>query len=478
MCYDTDNKRILSHDCFIYGIRYRPREGLDMDQQITWKEEFNIGVDAIDKEHQRLFSIINRLFMLRNEEQKSGKACEEGIKFFYEHAIRHFTDEENYMELICYKDLKMHKRIHKDFRERTLPALENELKKMNYAPVAVDHFLAVCAGWLIGHTLTEDRAITGQKPSRWENLLPAQELNAMKHVIIDCVHHMFGLNAQVISETYDGERFGKGIYYRLVYGREQDRKKWEIIMVFEEKILINTIGKLLGVRTDKLDVMLINAARYSASQFVWHVMSHFPSMEYYEMQEESLLTYEEFRQVFEEEKPQVSLLFGTEEGYFSYSIFAPHLLETGIGTPLAPDNEITQVERFFENQKKSSKPKILLVDDSMTIREGIKRLLVNDYEVSTVQSGVAAIRAISLDRPDLVLLDYDMPVCDGRHVLEMLRSEKEFKDVSVIFLTSRDDQGSVKKVLDLKPDGYLLKYMKPTEIRKRVDGFFKKKKNA
>ena len=447
-----------------------------MDKQLEWKDEFDIGVDAIDKEHRRLFSIINRLFILRNEEQKNGKACEEGIRYFYEHAIRHFTDEENYMELIGYKNLKMHKRIHKDFRERTLPILEGELKRSNYSSEAVDHFLAVCAGWLIGHTTTEDRAIVGEDVSRWEELLPVQELESMKQVIIDCLQQMFNLKARVLSETYDGERFGNGIYYRLVYGREQDRKKWEIIMVFEERILVNTIGKLMGVRSEKLDVMLINAVRYSASQFVWHVMSHFPAVENYEMQEESLLTYEEFRQVFEEQKPQVSLLFSTDEGYFSYCVIAPHLLETGIGTPLAVQNEVAETEKYFKMRKKSTKPKILLVDDSMTIREGIRRLLVGDYEVSAVQSGVSAIRAITLDKPDLVLLDYEMPVCDGRHVLEMLRSEKEFADVPVIFLTSRDDPESVKKVLSLKPEGYMMKYLKPTEIRSRVDNFFRKKK--
>ncbi len=447
-----------------------------MDKQLVWKDEFNIGIDAIDKEHQRLFSIINRLFVLRHEEQKSGKACEEGIRYFYEHAIRHFTDEENYMELIGYKNLKIHKRIHKDFRDRTLPVLEGELKRSNYSPEAVDHFLAVCAGWLIGHTMTEDRAIAGKDVSRWEELLPAQELESMKNVIMDCVHQMFDLKARVISETYDGEKFGNGIYYRMVYGREQDRKKWEIIMVFEEKILVNTIGKLMGVRSKKLDVMLINAARYSASQFIWHVMSHFPSVEAYEVQEENLLTYEQFQQIFEKEKPQVSLLFGTDQGYFSYCIIAPHLLETGIGTPLAVQNEMAETRNYFHMRKESGKPKILLVDDSITIREGIRRLLVGDYEVSAVQSGVAAIRAITLDKPDLVLLDYDMPVCDGRHVLEMLRSEKEFADVAVIFLTSRDDPESVKKVLSLKPEGYMMKYLKPAEIRQRVDTFFKKKK--
>ena len=68
-----------------------------------------------------------------------------------------------------------------------------------------------------------------------------------------------------------------------------------------------------------------------------------------------------------------------------------------------------------------------------------------------------------------------MPFCDGRHVLEMLRSEKEFSDIPVIFLTSRDDQESVKNVLSLNADGYLLKYLKPADIKKRIDGYFSRK---
>ena len=65
-----------------------------MDNQLVWKEEYNIGVDVIDKEHQRLFKIINKLFAFGKEEKKSQWICQEGIKYFKEHAIKHFTDEE------------------------------------------------------------------------------------------------------------------------------------------------------------------------------------------------------------------------------------------------------------------------------------------------------------------------------------------------------------------------------------------------
>ncbi len=443
-----------------------------MENQLVWKDEFNIGIKIIDDEHQRLFRIISKLFTLKGEEAKSRRACQEGIKYFKSHALKHFEDEEKYMELICYKDIKMHKRLHQDFRENSLPALEKELLQENYSLAAVEHFLAVCAGWLIGHTLTEDMAITGKNTSKWAELLPQEELVAIEKVILELLKNMFQLKAQVISNAYDGEKFGKGVYYRLVYSKEQDDKKWEILLVFEDSILINTVGKLMGVQSDKLDIMLLNAVRYTACQFVRHVMNHYPSIHSYNMTEENLLTYEQFHDIFEKKKPQISLLFSTDEGYFSYCVFAPHLLKNSFWIPLNVSNAVNEVEKYLLAKEKNTKRKVLIVDDSITIRQRIKRLLSEDYDVSEASSGMAAIRSITLDRPDLVLLDYEMPICDGVHVLEMLRSEKDFADIPVIFLTCKDDKESVKRVLSLKADGYLLKYLNPIDIKKRIDNFF------
>ena len=434
-----------------------------MENQLVWKDVFNIGIKIIDDEHQRLFMIINKLFALKEEEKRSRKVCQEGIKYFKEHALKHFEAEERYMELIAYEGIDVHKRLHRDFRENSLPALERELEREDYSPAAVDHFLAVCAGWLIGHTLTEDKAIAGEKRSRWAELLPEEELKAMKKVIIKLLEDMFRLKAQVISDSYSGEEFGESVYYRLVYGRKEDDEKWEILLALEDRILLSTIGKLMGTKSDKLDIILLNAARYMECQLVRRVMEHYPSISSYEMMEEDFLTYEQFREIFEKKQPQVSLLFDTNEGYISYCVIAPHLPEGGIG------------EKYFIEKEKQEKKKILVVDDSSTTRLGMELLLAENYDVSEVSSGAAAIRAITLERPDLVLLDYEMPVCDGRHVLEMLRAEKEFSDIPVIFLTSRDDQESVKNVLSLNADGYLLKYLKPADIKKRIDGYFSRK---
>ena len=64
-----------------------------MSTQFTWKEEFNIGVDNIDKEHQQLFEGINSLFLLTQKKsgwiggKNSRKACRKGIQLFKQHEI-------------------------------------------------------------------------------------------------------------------------------------------------------------------------------------------------------------------------------------------------------------------------------------------------------------------------------------------------------------------------------------------------------
>ena len=457
-----------------------------METQFEWQDEYNIGVESIDKEHQRIFKIINKLFTFREEEKDSQWTCQEGIKYFKGHAIKHFSDEEAYMASIGYEGLEQHQRIHQNFRENTLPALEQELEQTNYSPEAVDHFLGVCAGFLIGHTLTEDQAITGERMSTWKDLLPSEEIAAVKKIITQMVFDMFHLESQAISDAYGGEKFGKGVYYRLVFGAGQGEKKQEVIMVFEEKLLINTVGKILGLHTNKLDSMLINAARYTTRQFVTRVMEHLPEVHAYELKEENLLSYEQFRKVFDREKPQISLLFNTGgAGYFAYCAIAPHILESGIGTPIENNNAAEEVARYLEQREEQLRqeavrhlPKVLVVDDSMTVRQSVKQMLEGSYEVALAESGVAAIRTITLNRPDLILLDYEMPVVNGKQTLEMLRLEEAFARIPVIFLTGRDDPEIVRELLALKPAGYLLKYLKPAEIKGKIDSFFEKSKAA
>ncbi|MDE7342142.1 MAG: bacteriohemerythrin [Lachnospiraceae bacterium] len=448
-----------------------------MSNQLMWQERYNIGVDFIDREHKKLFNILNKLLAAGKEEEKSRWACQEGIKYFKDHAMKHFAEEEAYMASIHYAGFDTHRRLHDNFRKKMIPALEKELMQTAYSAEAVSHFLGVCSGWLIAHTLTEDRAITGKAVSKWGELLPDQMQAAMQQTIIQLLSDLFQLEARVVSECYGGERFGKGIYYRLNY-ENRNGERWEIMLVFEEKLILKTIGSMIDVEASTVSAMMMHASRFTAQQFVNSISQHFPSAEVHEIKDENLLTYDQFQRAFARQKLQFSLLFDTGAGYFAYCVTAPHLIQKEEETPIKAENAMEEVKKYLDRQAVKKRKKILVVDDSELVREAMKKLLGIDYEVMPVSSGLAALRSIILNRPDLILLDYEMPVCDGRQVLEMIRSEEDFADIPVFFLTGRSDKESVQKVLALKPAGYLVKSLQPAEIKKGIDTFFEMKRKA
>lgn len=446
---------------------------MNMNEQIVWQDRFNIGVDVIDREHKKLFSIINRIFDAMKETSKNEWACQEGIKYFKNHAIQHFEDEEQYMKSINYSGYEFHKRIHDNFRKNTLPSLEKELEQTKFSKDAVTHFMGVCVGWLLGHTLTEDLAITGKTDSSQFNVLPEEENAALSQAVIDILYGVFRLEAHMISEHYNGEKFGKGLYYRLLYDSKQGEQ--EVFLVFEEKMILNVIAAVMGFSYDAINPTVVNTLRYMSQQFLENMRKRFPDIGRYELKEENLLQYKQFKEMFKKENPRCSLLFDTGAGYFAFCAIVPHYDNIKIGHAIKVDNAMEEVKKYLANRPLNRKKKILVVDDSITMRQFLKELLAKDYEIDMADSGLSAFRSIILNKPDLVLLDYDMPICDGKQVLEMIRGEEEFADTSVIFLTGRGDVESIRQVMSLSPEGYMLKTTKPEEIKNSIEVFFKKK---
>ena len=168
--------------------------------------------------------------------------------------------------------------------------------------------------------------------------MPEEYQDALKQTIIELYQELFQCVPQVISEHYGGEKFGKGIYYRLVYTSEEG-KNWEVLFVFEEKLLMNTTGALLGEKNNNLNAILVNATRYMARQFIERLRAFFPTVSECEVKEENLLTYEQFQRHFEQQHPQSSLLFDTGEGYFAFCVVASHLLDEKKVPPIREDNE-------------------------------------------------------------------------------------------------------------------------------------------
>lgn len=199
-------------------------------EEIVWRDEYAIGVDFIDKEHKQLFSTMNKLLRIIEDEEKSEWACREGVKYLRNHTIEHFEHEEKYMLSVNYEEYELHKRLHDNFRYETLPALTEEMAETNYSMESIRHFLGVCIGWVVAHTQTEDLAITGKTSSKWTDIPHEQENDILEQVIIQLTDDMFHLKTKLISEQYAGENFGKIVCNRLIYSGQQT-KNWEIMLV-------------------------------------------------------------------------------------------------------------------------------------------------------------------------------------------------------------------------------------------------------
>ncbi len=134
-----------------------------------------------------------------------------------------------------------------------------------------------------------------------------------------------------------------------------------------------------------------------------------------------------------------------------------------------------KVEQEAEEERKGifGKKRILVVDDNGTTLRTMKVMLEDYYDVAIAISGAQAMTSIGKKRPDLILLDYEMPVCDGRMTLEMIRADDEMKDIPVVFLTAVNDRANIEAVLKLKPAGYFLKPAVKDKLLAEIDKILK-----
>ena len=105
-------------------------------EEIKWNDQFNLGVEVIDKAHRNLFSIVNKLILLSEDSVKQRYACQEGIKYFKGYTLKHFAEEEEYMRKIAYRKYDKHKQIHDNMRDIVIPSLEKEMEEENYSEVS------------------------------------------------------------------------------------------------------------------------------------------------------------------------------------------------------------------------------------------------------------------------------------------------------------------------------------------------------
>lgn len=112
--------------------------------------------------------------------------------------------------------------------------------------------------------------------------------------------------------------------------------------------------------------------------------------------------------------------------------------------------------------------KIAIVDDDPSMAELVSIWLdEGGYDCNYYTSGQDFIKAVNTERFDLLLLDWVMPEFDGEQVLEWIRSQSEL-DMPVIFVTARDTEDDISKILTQGADDYIVKPVKQKELVARI----------
>lgn len=118
---------------------------------------------------------------------------------------------------------------------------------------------------------------------------------------------------------------------------------------------------------------------------------------------------------------------------------------------------------------------ILIVDDEAAIREMIRvGLELAGYECLEASNAQDAHGIIVDQRPDLVLLDWMMPVTSGLELLRRLRRDQLTRDLLVIMLTAKDDEDNRVQGLDVGADDYITKPFSSRELMARIKAIMRR----
>ena len=284
-------------------------------KKLLWNETLNIGVEVVDRAHARLFHMVERLMDLVEYKPNCRTACEESIEFLEDYTMTHFSEEEAYMRSVGYEGYAKHKRIHDQFRDITLVSLKKELETSGYAKQAVHRYLGVLLGWLTGHIMTEDQAITGNVVTRkvYEEL---QDTEVVSRAVNHAMRDVFHLDAELVNAEYKGKSIRNGYYYRLCYDIVHGGKI-QLLLGVEEHLARHNVGLKLGLSALKQTEMVRHASVQILEQFFHHLGKMFKSDAEYRISGEELLTRDEFRRDFMTRYP-CSLLFETRLGHFIF----------------------------------------------------------------------------------------------------------------------------------------------------------------
>lgn len=125
---------------------------------INWKQDYSVGVEKLDEQHQRLINLINKLFTLYTEKKFDQVNVNPIFRELIDYADEHFSTEEHYFHLYNYDKKDQHITMHETYRQKV-----EELKKSYEAGNSAETLFAInnfLNDWWIWHINNADKEYT------------------------------------------------------------------------------------------------------------------------------------------------------------------------------------------------------------------------------------------------------------------------------------------------------------------------------
>jgi len=226
-----------------------------IEKPITWQNDYALGVDYIDEAHKQLFLVIYRfLSVIEERETENRKAlCAAMLRYLVKYTLNHFNQEEAYMRKINYEGYQIHKQIHDNLKNHTIPHLNHMLEEQKYSDDAIARFSAVLLSWLASHILVEDCAISGEMKSRWDNdIRTLDTLALLDNEFKLFADDMFGLNLELVNKHFSGEYLGDNTYtfFSTISG---DTREYKTLFLCNGEFIDFVIRRLVGAEHKELN---------------------------------------------------------------------------------------------------------------------------------------------------------------------------------------------------------------------------------
>jgi len=115
-----------------------------------------------------------------------------------------------------------------------------------------------------------------------------------------------------------------------------------------------------------------------------------------------------------------------------------------------------------------TKPCILVVDDVTSMLRAIQYALHDRFKVYILSRSEDVLDFLRTKRPDLILLDYLMPVLNGFDLIPMIRALTDYKETPIIIITTEGTQNHVNEAMTLGASDFIVKPFKPKELNDKV----------